>query len=117
MLEKASITYANAGHQPPVIRHADGSIEELDKPDLALGVISRSEYAEHTHSLESDDVVVMVTDGITEAETLLPLFSSAKMVYVPIPVREPVRPFQPNPVGSAGSGTLMEAEDCRMTPR
>lgn len=61
------MTYANAGHEPPVIRYADGSIEELDQTNIALGVVCDREFTESIHSLGPDDTVVMVTDGITEA--------------------------------------------------
>jgi PAS domain S-box-containing protein len=64
---KGTIRWANAGHEPPVIRHGDGSIEELEGTDIALGVLCGSRYREHSQSLGAEDVVVMVTDGITEA--------------------------------------------------
>lgn len=67
--KKGLMTYTNAGHEPPVIKHADGRIEELNNANTALGVFVDSEYTESSHVLEPDDTVVMTTDGITEART------------------------------------------------
>lgn len=64
---RGTIEWANAGHEPPVIRHGDGSVEELEGTDIALGVLCGNSYTEHSRDLVADDVVVMVTDGITEA--------------------------------------------------
>lgn len=62
-----SMVYANAGHETPVIRHADSSTEELGGSSIALGVACGREYNEFRHDLCGGDTVVMVTDGITEA--------------------------------------------------
>lgn len=62
-----TMTYANGGHEPPLIRFADGSIKELDSTGGALGVYDGFIYSKASYKLDPEDMVVMVTDGITEA--------------------------------------------------
>jgi phosphoserine phosphatase RsbU/P len=62
------ITYANAGHNPPAVRRADGRVEFLDFASApALGIDEDAAYREGTTTLEPGDVLVMYTDGVTEA--------------------------------------------------
>jgi sigma-B regulation protein RsbU (phosphoserine phosphatase) len=62
-----TLTYARAGHNPPRIVRNGGvySLEEIGS--LPLGVAPDQEYEECTISLDSGDLLVMYTDGITEA--------------------------------------------------
>lgn len=63
------LTLTNAGHMSPVIRHADGSLEQFDD-DLVgppIGVMAGYPYELETRQLKPGDVVVMVTDGVNEA--------------------------------------------------
>ena len=64
---EGTITYASAGHEPPVVWGADNRIEELEATGAILGVIEGATYHEHTRRLRRGDTVVMFTDGITEA--------------------------------------------------
>ncbi|MFA4877828.1 MAG: SpoIIE family protein phosphatase [Methanoregula sp.] len=67
--EKRSLTYVNAGHNPPVICRADGGrFDELPATGIAIGAMAGAEYTEQTVPLAPGDVMVMYTDGITEAE-------------------------------------------------
>ena len=61
-------TYANGGHNPPLIVHADGSSTPLETTGgVALGVMPGIEYAQSTVTLEMGDAIVMYTDGVSEA--------------------------------------------------
>ena len=63
-----TLTYVNAGHNPPVVyRNKDGSIEELLPTGIVLGAVERREYFSRTIDIGPDDVIVMYTDGITES--------------------------------------------------
>ena len=62
-----TLTYVNAGHNPPLILRKDGTREELTLTGTALGVIEDTEYTEKTVSLNSGDILIMYTDGVTEA--------------------------------------------------
>jgi phosphoserine phosphatase RsbU/P len=67
-LGSGRITYANAGHNPPAVRRADGRVEFLDIASApALGIDEDAAYREGTTTLEPGDVLVMYTDGVTEA--------------------------------------------------
>jgi PAS domain S-box-containing protein len=63
-----SITYASAGHPRPLVRRPDGRIERLDGGGLPIGL--RGEGPPETASvtvLEDDALLVLYTDGLTEA--------------------------------------------------
>ncbi len=60
--------YSNAGHNPPYLLRADGSVELLDKGGLILGIFKTgSPYEEGIVSLNKGDTLVLYTDGISEA--------------------------------------------------
>lgn len=62
------VAYVNAGHVPPLLYQAEtGSIATLHAHGIALGVIPEIELEQHTVTLRPGDLVVLYTDGITEA--------------------------------------------------
>lgn len=62
------ITYCNAGHNPPHLLRANGTIEELPIADnMIVGAFDGIDYKEDTLQLEHGDTLVMFTDGVTEA--------------------------------------------------
>lgn len=62
------ITYVNAGHNPPYVLHADGTVTALPVSDnICMGVIEDFAYTAHTLKLECGDTLVAYTDGVTEA--------------------------------------------------
>ncbi len=65
--EARTITYANAGHNHPILRHADGSIERLTTTGLVLGVAPDWTYTSGERAGRAGDCLVCFTDGITEA--------------------------------------------------
>lgn len=73
-----TITYASAGHEPPLICRASGEIEELPIGGLPLGVFEFSKYEQDTIELATNDTIVLVTDGITEARTGIDKFFEKK---------------------------------------
>ena len=61
-------TYANGGHNSPLVVHADGSSTELPLTGaVALGVMPELPYKQETVTLVQGDTVVLFTDGVTEA--------------------------------------------------
>jgi sigma-B regulation protein RsbU (phosphoserine phosphatase) len=62
-----ALTYANAGHYPPVLVRADGHIERLGTGGAVLGVLPESTYDQGHVSLSAGDRLLLFTDGITEA--------------------------------------------------
>ncbi|HEY2461532.1 MAG TPA: PP2C family protein-serine/threonine phosphatase [Candidatus Acidoferrum sp.] len=61
-----SLTYVNAGHNTPVLRRADGSIERLETGGLPLG-IQPTTYETATVAIGAGDVLIFFTDGVVEA--------------------------------------------------
>lgn len=66
--DKKTITCVNAGHNPPILyRAADGTLIEFEGTGMALGAKENSPYTSKAFPLAADDVLVLYTDGITEA--------------------------------------------------
>jgi serine phosphatase RsbU (regulator of sigma subunit) len=63
------LIFSNAGHNPPILRRADGTLEHLVEGGVTLGVLPDARYDERPIALDKDDVLVMFTDGISEAES------------------------------------------------
>ena len=62
------LTYANGGHNPPLIVHADGSSTVLPPTGgIALGVMGGLDYNQLTVESVPGDTFVFYTDGVTEA--------------------------------------------------
>ena len=60
---------ANAGHNPPLLLHADGSSEFLKLPTgLVLGGMETSKYRGSSLYLKPGDRIILYTDGVTEAQ-------------------------------------------------
>ena len=62
-----NLTYVNAGHNPPLVAHADGSVEKLEGTGLILGILPVATYAQKTCNLAPGDAVLLFSDGVTEA--------------------------------------------------
>jgi serine phosphatase RsbU (regulator of sigma subunit) len=62
-----TLTYSNAGHNPPLIRLNDGTIKALPRGGVALGVLDEARLTEQTLSLAPGTAVAAYTDGVTEA--------------------------------------------------
>ena len=66
--KKMNLTYVNAGHNPPLLlRETSGEIILLKAKGIALGVIEDVELQEVEIGLRSGDIIVLYTDGVTEA--------------------------------------------------
>ena len=61
-----SLTYSNAGHNPPMLVTADG-VRRLDAGGFVLGLFADGAFDEETLMMEPGDVVVVFSDGVTEA--------------------------------------------------
>jgi serine phosphatase RsbU (regulator of sigma subunit) len=62
------LSYVNAGQNPPLLRRATGSYERLRTGGMALGLFEHATYEAGHTLLDAGDVLVMYSDGITEAE-------------------------------------------------
>ena len=61
------IIFANAGHQPPLLHHADGHFAEIEGQSPPLGILPNVEFPETSIQL-GDDTLYLYTDGVTEAQ-------------------------------------------------
>lgn len=62
-----SLSFVNAGHNPPIIVHDSGTVEQLSSGGLPLGIIPDTEYKEGRTQLQPGDVLVIYSDGVSEA--------------------------------------------------
>jgi sigma-B regulation protein RsbU (phosphoserine phosphatase) len=66
-IEKNELAYVNAGHNPPLWVHCDGSLERLTRTGVALGASEEAKYEQRIIQLEVEDNVLFYTDGLTES--------------------------------------------------
>ena len=65
--ESHCLTYTNAGHNPPLCLRANGAGEVLRDNNIVLGVLPGVSMDNHTVYLEPGDVMILYTDGVTDA--------------------------------------------------
>ena len=65
--ESGAFSFLNAGHNPPLIVHAAGTVEQLASGGLPLGIKADADYREGRTTLQPGDVLVIYSDGVTEA--------------------------------------------------
>jgi len=61
------LTYVNAGHNAPILRRANGSLETLEVGGLPLGIQSNEKYETALLELKPGDALIFFTDGVVEA--------------------------------------------------
>ena len=65
--ESGALSFLNAGHNPPLIVHAAGTVEQLASGGLPLGIKADADYREGRTTMQLGDVLVIYSDGVTEA--------------------------------------------------
>lgn len=66
-IDEGTLTFANAGHYPPILVRADGSVERLATGGPVLGVFPDGTYQQGQVAIHGGDRLVLYTDGITDA--------------------------------------------------
>ncbi len=64
------VTYVNAGHNPPLLVRADGSVEMLTHGGVVLGLLPDATYDQGTATLRPGDTLLVFSDGVTETWNL-----------------------------------------------
>jgi sigma-B regulation protein RsbU (phosphoserine phosphatase) len=64
---RRTLTFTNAGHNPPLVMHADGECVRLDAGGSVLGAFADLGYDEGVIRLRAGDRVLLFTDGLSEA--------------------------------------------------
>lgn len=68
--ESRSLAYVNAGHNPPILLHSAAGgreVERLETGGLVVGALEQARYEQAVVSLQAGDLLVMFTDGVSEA--------------------------------------------------
>ena len=63
-----TLTYTNAGHNPPVLLKQDGGVSFIERGSIPLGMFRDTRYHEYYLTTEPGDVLMLYTDGATEAQ-------------------------------------------------
>jgi serine phosphatase RsbU (regulator of sigma subunit) len=66
-LAAGRLRFTNAGHNFPMLRRADGSIQLLEVGGLPLGLLEEAEYVEAEVAFGAEDALLLFSDGVTEA--------------------------------------------------
>ena len=64
--ETGQVSYVNAGHNPPLLVRAAGTIETLTEGGMVLGLFDSMPYAEGMAELRAGDTLLIFSDGVTE---------------------------------------------------
>ncbi|MGH7726895.1 MAG: PP2C family protein-serine/threonine phosphatase, partial [Candidatus Eiseniibacteriota bacterium] len=64
---RRTLTWSNAGLNPPLVVHPDGTTEEVAHGGLILGVTAGQAYEEMEWTFERGSVVAFYTDGVTDS--------------------------------------------------
>ena len=62
-----TLSYSNAGHNPPMLIGADGTTSFVDRGEQPLGMFRETRYHEYYHTFKPGEILVLYTDGVTEA--------------------------------------------------
>src|SRR6266581_6233489 len=65
--KSGALAFLNAGHNPPLIVHAGGTMEQLASGGLPLGILADADFREGRTKLYPGDVLVIYSDGVSEA--------------------------------------------------
>lgn len=68
---QGTLTYSNAGHNPPLLISQNGCTRELDRGGMVLGVMPKPTYEEETITLSQGDRLLLFTDGVIETTDVL----------------------------------------------
>jgi phosphoserine phosphatase RsbU/P len=78
----AMLTYSNAGQLPPLVLRRDGSIKRLDRGGTVVGLMDGMHYEEDRFKMQSGDVMVAYSDGVTEPENDFGEFGEERLMEV-----------------------------------
>ena len=101
-LRTGHVDFASAGHNPPAIRHKDGTVEFIQsKPGLVMAAMEETLYKPQTCTLLPGDTLFLYTDGVTEATNSQDkLFGDKRLIDT-----------------LTNGGTLLPAETCSLVKK
>jgi phosphoserine phosphatase RsbU/P len=81
--QRGELSYANGGHNPPLLLRANGTVEELPKGGLVVGIVPGATYETRSVPFHPGDQLFLYTDGISEAmNARREQFSSPRLLEV-----------------------------------
>ena len=78
----SKLTYSNAGQLPPLVLSRDNSIRRLDKGGTVVGLMDGMHYEEDSFIMQSGDILVAYSDGVTEPENDFGEFGEERLMEV-----------------------------------
>jgi phosphoserine phosphatase RsbU/P len=78
--QKHRLTYSNAGHLPPIVLSADGSVRRLEAGGTVVGLFPDRDYEEETVELYTGDIFIAFSDGLTEPENEFGEFGEERLL-------------------------------------
>ncbi|MDO9556234.1 MAG: SpoIIE family protein phosphatase [Coriobacteriia bacterium] len=79
-IERGRLVYANGGHPPALLlQPSDKRLDRLSTTGALLGALATAEYDQNTVEVESDAVVLLYTDGVTEARNKNRFFGEGRV--------------------------------------
>jgi phosphoserine phosphatase RsbU/P len=67
-VDSGALQIVNAGHEPPLmLQAASQTVKTIDGHNIVLGIDSGAQYVEQTEQLDRGDLLLLYTDGLTEA--------------------------------------------------
>lgn len=91
-MEQGNTLFVRAGHLSPMLRHPDGSTEEVQvEGGLPLGILAEAEFPMTAVALAPGTVLALVTDGLVEA-TDLPLDEGMRRTCMALAAADPADP-------------------------
>lgn len=81
-LRSGHVEFASAGHNPPAVRHEDGSVEFIpSRSGLVIAAMENVQYRQQVYDLKPGDTLFLYTDGVTEAtNSKNELFGDARLL-------------------------------------
>ncbi len=76
------LTYSNAGQLPPLVLSRDGSIRRLEKGGTVVGLMDGMSYEEDGFQMQTGDIMVAYSDGVTEPENDFGDFGEDRLMEV-----------------------------------
>jgi sigma-B regulation protein RsbU (phosphoserine phosphatase) len=62
-----TITFANAGHNPPIVHRTNNALQEMLPTGMALGILENITIGEQSITITPGEKIIIYTDGVTEA--------------------------------------------------
>ncbi len=98
-----TLTFVNAGHNPPLLVRADGSIERLNPSGTMIGAFDFTDWTEDTRTMSPGDLLFVYSDGVPEAQGAETQFGDDRMDKFIVSARR-------DPLGEVTSRLMKEIE-------